>query len=236
LLVVIGIIGLLISILLPALRQAREHANAVACASNQRQLMSAFLMFANDHKQRLPGNFYDGLDPDPDKHSWLINAGEPFENAPQNGTLYPYLNNMQVYRCPSQLNSWLNANVGSNGRFDYASFMVFSGTRTVHVKLPARFTYADGRVDNSVYTPIVCEEEPLNGINGGNAEGGHCNSDQIGHPHNGGGYYGSIDGSVHFFKEPRDGSAWNWTSESPHGYWIQLGNIPNPSWGWWDAQ
>lgn len=52
--VVIGIIAILIAILMPALRRARESANQVACASNQRQLMMAFLLFANDNKGHLP--------------------------------------------------------------------------------------------------------------------------------------------------------------------------------------
>jgi prepilin-type N-terminal cleavage/methylation domain-containing protein/prepilin-type processing-associated H-X9-DG protein len=54
LLVVIGIIALLISILLPALSRAREQGNAIKCLSNVRQVGTAFIMYANDFKQRLP--------------------------------------------------------------------------------------------------------------------------------------------------------------------------------------
>src|SRR5690349_10707552 len=54
LLVVIGIIALLIGILLPALKRARESARQVACMSNMRQLTTAILMFANDHKGFVP--------------------------------------------------------------------------------------------------------------------------------------------------------------------------------------
>ena len=54
LLVVIGIIALLISILLPALNNARKKAQAVQCASNMRQLYTFCVMFANDNKGHLP--------------------------------------------------------------------------------------------------------------------------------------------------------------------------------------
>lgn len=53
LLVVIGIIGVLISILLPTLSRAREAANATQCASNLRQLAIAATMYAGEN-----GGFY----------------------------------------------------------------------------------------------------------------------------------------------------------------------------------
>lgn len=54
LLVVIGIIGLLISILLPALSRARESGYSVKCLSNLRQLGMATTMYANESKGFLP--------------------------------------------------------------------------------------------------------------------------------------------------------------------------------------
>jgi prepilin-type N-terminal cleavage/methylation domain-containing protein/prepilin-type processing-associated H-X9-DG protein len=56
LLVVIGIIALLISILLPALSQARESANTVKCSSNMRQLCQALTNYASENKGRFPPN------------------------------------------------------------------------------------------------------------------------------------------------------------------------------------
>jgi type II secretory pathway pseudopilin PulG len=257
LLVVIGIIALLVAILLPALRRAKEAANGAQCSSNQRQLMMAFLMFANDHKGHLPGNYWDAQaqQGDPEKRDWLMgdnpnqgNAVLQLADAPEKGTVYRYINNAAVYRCPSMVADGTSAGSGSNGRFDYAAFIVFSGARVTNIKAMAQFD--TGSHIDIMPTPIICEEEPLLGLNGGNVEGGHCNSDRIAHTHpsgrydvvngikvpQGGGYYASIDGSVHFYKEPYEGNSWNWKSMAPSGTMTSLGSVPIPGWGWWNAQ
>ena len=48
LLVVIAIVSLLVSILLPSLRQAKEQARAVVCQTNMRGIHSALHMYAED--------------------------------------------------------------------------------------------------------------------------------------------------------------------------------------------
>src|SRR5262245_3291048 len=74
LLVVIAVIALLISILLPALGQARKSAALAHESSAGRQLTIAYLAYANDYKNKvLPGYL---------KTSWTLPTLDPVHYAP----------------------------------------------------------------------------------------------------------------------------------------------------------
>jgi prepilin-type N-terminal cleavage/methylation domain-containing protein/prepilin-type processing-associated H-X9-DG protein len=96
LLVVIGIIALLIAILLPALRRAKEQANRVACMSNMKQLGIAFQMYTGDFKGYFPAPGANVRAED-----WI--HWQPTRKV-EDGAIVKYLGkrfNAGVYRCPS---------------------------------------------------------------------------------------------------------------------------------------
>ena len=240
LLVVIAIIAVLIAILLPVLSKAKENARAVNCQSNQRQLAQAFLLFAHDNKGQLPGNWFDRDNPIPARTDWLFgnSISGSYLDAPQKGTIWPYVaRKMDVYRCPSLVQGQPGTKLNSNGRFDYAAYLILSGAKVTRIRPMSRYTYPSGKKEN-VVTPLLCEEEPAYGINTNNMEGGHSNGDAMAHRHHGGGFYASIDASVHWFNEPPwpTGGSLNWESQTSDGKWINLGRYEIPTWGWWNGQ
>jgi prepilin-type N-terminal cleavage/methylation domain-containing protein len=239
LLIVIGIIAVLIAILLPALRRAREAAAETACANNLRQLMQGYLMFANEHKGHLPGQLYDTANPDPEKRDWLYggeNSTTHFAAAPQAGTVWRYVNNADVYRCPSlPPDPQLLRN--SNGRFDYAGFFLLAGAKVTKVRPTSEFRHPGGRVEH-VPTPVITEEHPAWGINRANTDGSHGNTDKMSRTHRRetGCFYASIDGSVHFFAEPEAANGChNWFSKKGGGRLQSMGHFDATTrWGWWN--
>src|SRR3954463_5838148 len=91
LLVVIGIIALLISILMPALNNARTQARTTQCLSSLRQMTTAFQMYLNNNRGKTVGystatKFAKDLSPQ--NGFWM------FELRPYNGDIF------QVGICP----------------------------------------------------------------------------------------------------------------------------------------
>jgi prepilin-type N-terminal cleavage/methylation domain-containing protein len=104
LLVVIAIVALLISIMLPALGHARASGRSVICASNQRQLVTAFMLYTDDHRGvAMPHLRTGGIT----RTYWYGQENIATQSLDHtNGTLTPYLaaapGDRSVFECPDQ--------------------------------------------------------------------------------------------------------------------------------------
>ena len=104
LLVVISIIAVLAAILFPVFASAREKARQTSCASNLKQLATAWLMYAQDYDEHVCPSYYytNGFNIE---HGWdftLTYSGGTFVSA-SSGTLDPYTKSGQINACPSFL-------------------------------------------------------------------------------------------------------------------------------------
>ncbi|HTB85432.1 MAG TPA: prepilin-type N-terminal cleavage/methylation domain-containing protein [Candidatus Sulfotelmatobacter sp.] len=126
LLVVIAIIAILAAMLLPALAKAKQKAQGIQCLDNNRELMLAWQIYADDNNDFVPSTIYTG---DPDgRPAWMTGVETYVNNNPmdldpanqsnwniatdlQPSTLWPLAKNATIYRCPADLRT-CNANTG----------------------------------------------------------------------------------------------------------------------------
>jgi len=104
LLVVVAIIGILASMLLPSLGQARERGRIAVCISNQKQLAYAYTMYSDDNDQKAVAHrWYNTHSGTQGSHHWCNDSVEERE-------LNQYLSDPSVSHCPSDkgdpLYSW----------------------------------------------------------------------------------------------------------------------------------
>jgi prepilin-type N-terminal cleavage/methylation domain-containing protein/prepilin-type processing-associated H-X9-DG protein len=119
LLVVIAIIAILAAILFPVFAKARGRAKQIACMSNVKQLSTAFITYFQDNDDRFPP--YAGVQTWGDHQGW-------------SERVFPYVKNMEVYRCPENELSTFCYTMNAISSSSYLG-------QTTRVRNPARFIH-----------------------------------------------------------------------------------------------
>jgi len=106
LLVVIAIIAILASLLLPALSRAKAKAQSIKCLNNLRQLTLCWLMYPDDHGDRLPPQnpgATAGGDMSLQSGSWILGDVQQDLTSSniEHGVLFPYNRSIAIYHCPA---------------------------------------------------------------------------------------------------------------------------------------
>jgi type II secretory pathway pseudopilin PulG len=110
LLVVIAIIAVLAAMLLPALSRAKEEAQGTQCRSNTKQMLLAWILYADDNRGYFPPN-QNGMTAGNDYEGWVKGWLEWNPDWPDNtNTLYltqsmlgPYTMSIGIYHCPADV-------------------------------------------------------------------------------------------------------------------------------------
>ncbi len=104
LLVVIAIVAVLLSLMVPGLKAAREAAGKVKCAANLRQIGLSFINYANDHRDWGPGP--NAVDND---YGSYIKYGI--------ADVRSYFPNVNILKCPGQDPNWARHATFAPGTF-----------------------------------------------------------------------------------------------------------------------
>lgn len=152
LLVVISIVAILASLLMPALRSAREKSKEIKCKGNLKQITGAQFMYVDDNNGwlRATHETVDGM-----KQTWF------HKSLPYTG------NNYQVFNCPSQRNGQIYNPVYSNTQMPYGLNMhlevdtsslwksLWNNLNLRKVRNPSRtFLVADGAWKTGAVQPV----------------------------------------------------------------------------------
>jgi prepilin-type N-terminal cleavage/methylation domain-containing protein/prepilin-type processing-associated H-X9-DG protein len=163
--IVVGIIGILAALLLPALSRSKSRAQAIMCMNNFRHLGFAWMMYSQDNSDKLAYN----QAPNPQTLSgppqsspnwvnnimdWELTPGNTNQNFVSQSVLGYYVNfTGNIYHCPSDhALSSVQRNAGWSGRVRSVSMNAMVGD-------PGNVLQNSGNINNPGYEQFVKETD-----------------------------------------------------------------------------
>jgi len=136
LLVVIVIIAIMAALLVPALSKARQQTTAAACLGNQKQLASAFHLYAQDNSDRIvqmadyitgetvypAGGFWGGPMPEPNWANARDALAAAQDGLRSSNALFFYCNKLDAYHCPGDPRTSRNPTTNGPNGWAYDSY------------------------------------------------------------------------------------------------------------------
>ncbi len=164
LLVVIAVIAVLMAILMPALNIARDQAKRIHCINNVKQLTFAWLLYKDDNDDKMVG----GLPQRGSIDAWMLsprgNDPDPIEQCKEGlrqGKLYPYVKNVDVYRCPS------DDRINREGMYTFGSYSISGPLNGEEKEWSNRHLILYSEIKNPADTFVFVEEIDPRGWNMG---------------------------------------------------------------------
>ena len=187
LLVVIAIIALLLSILIPSLRIAKQKAIAILCLFNQKNIILAWQTYNVDNDGKIVNGYCydlgmrsqggDGCWVEPSQDDNGTYLGTPGLDIPlayrlnglRKGLLFPYLNTIDVFHCPGDRRFKKGTSIGSSPAYQIYRTYSISDSAIANEERDARCAelgYRTAKRITEIRSPAnkyILVEEPYDG-------------------------------------------------------------------------